>query len=73
MKIYNYFKNIVIQNTSQEFRLKSEDETINYFLEEIQWNELMSKTQIYIEHFRIEHASSNTGCILISAFSSLFL
>ena len=43
MKIYDYFKNLVDKNTSQEFRLKNIDETRNYFLEEIKKNELMSK------------------------------
>ena len=47
-------------NISQEFRLKRIDETRNYFLEEIQQNELMSKkhkkvcTSLnYIEHYFI--------------------
>ena len=31
------------ENISQEFRLKNTDETRNYFIEEIIWNELMSK------------------------------
>ena len=45
---------------SQEFRLKNIDETKNYFLEEIEKNELMGKkrekfcsTLNYIEHFLI--------------------
>ena len=65
------------ENISQEFRLKNIDETRNYFLEEIKQNELMSKrhkkvcTNLnYIEHFLIV-ASKITGCISISAFSSL--
>ena len=77
MKIYNYFKNIVEENISQEFRLKSIDETRNYFLEEIKQNELMSKkhkkvckTLNYMEHFLIL-APTITGCISISAFASL--
>ena len=70
MKIYSCFKNIDIKNISQEFRLKNMDKTRNYFLEEIFQNKLMSKTLIYIEHFSIL-ASAFTGCILISAFSSL--
>ena len=36
--MYNYFKNI-----SQEFRLKKINETRNYFLKEIDQNELISK------------------------------
>ena len=62
---------------SQEFRLKNIDETRNYFLEEIKQNELMSKkpkkvctTLNYIEHFLIL-ASTITGCVSISAFTSL--
>ena len=43
MKIYNYFKDMLEENISQEFRLKNIDETRNYFLEEIKQNELMSK------------------------------
>ena len=43
MKIYNYFKNMVEENISQEFRLKNIDETRNYLIEEINQNELMSK------------------------------
>ena len=46
------------ENISQEFRLKDIDETRNYFLEEIEQNELMSGKQNkvcttlnYIEHF----------------------
>ena len=62
---------------SQEYRLKNINETINYFLEEIELNELMSRkhkkvstTLNYIEHFLIL-ASTFTGCISISAFASL--
>ena len=43
MKIYNYFKIMVKENVSQQFRLKNIDETRNYFLEEIEQNELMSR------------------------------
>ena len=63
---------------SQEFRLKKINETRNYFLEEIEQNELMNKnhekvctTLSYIEHFLIL-TSTITGCISISAFASLF-
>ena len=62
---------------SQEFRLKNKNETRNYFIGEINQNELMSKkhkkvgtTLNYIEHFLIL-ASAITGCISISAFVSL--
>ena len=42
MNIYNSFKNVVEENISQECRLKDVDETRNYFLEEIEQNELRS-------------------------------
>ena len=42
LEIYNYLKNLVEENISQEFRLKNIDKTRNYFLEEIKENELMS-------------------------------
>ena len=45
LKINNYFKNIVEEKISQEFRLKNIDETRNYFLEEIKQKELISKKQ----------------------------
>ena len=34
---------MVEENISQEFRLKDVDETINYFLEKIEQNEVMSR------------------------------
>ena len=62
---------------AEEFELKNIDETRNYFLEEIQQNDLMSKkhknvcvTLDYIQHFFIL-AATVTGCISISAFVSL--
>ena len=62
---------------SQEFRLKSMDETENYFLEEIEQNELISRKHKkvctivnYIKHFLIL-ASAMTGSILIAVFASL--
>ena len=68
---------MVEENTTQEFRLKNIDETRNYFVKEIEQNELMSrkqkkicKTLNYIEHFLIL-ASTITGCISISSFASL--
>ena len=39
----NYFKNMVEENISQEFRLKNIDETINYLIEEIKQKQLMIK------------------------------
>ena len=48
------------ENINQEFRLKNIDKTRNYFVEEIEQTELMSKklkkictTVNYIEHFFI--------------------
>ena len=62
---------------NQEFRFWKIDEIRNYVLEEIKQNELMSRkhekvcvTLNYIEHFLIL-ASAVTGCISLSAFSSL--
>ena len=43
LKTYNYFKNMVEENISQEFRLQNEYKTRYYFLEEIQQNKLMSR------------------------------
>ena len=68
---------MVKENISQEFRLKNIDETRNYFLEEINQNELMHRKhkKVYTtlnctEKFLVL-ASAITGCILISAFASL--
>ena len=63
--MYYYFKNMVDENISQEFRLKNLDET--KILKEIKQNELMSNNlknvyQNYIKHFLIL-ASTVTGCI----------
>ena len=65
------------ENISQEFRLKNIDETRNYFIEEINQNELVNKKHRkvcivlnYIEHFLIL-VSTVTGCDSISAFTSL--
>ena len=62
---------------SQKFRIKNINKTRNYFLEEIEENELMSKKPKKIctflnhtEHFLIL-ASTITGCNSISAFASL--
>ena len=41
--MYNYFKNMVEENISQEFILKNIDETRNYFIEDIKQNELLFK------------------------------
>ena len=68
---------MVERNIDMEFRLKNINETRNYFLEEIKYNELMSRkykkvcaTLNCIEHFLIL-ASTITGCISIFAFASL--
>ena len=68
---------MVEENISPEFRLKNIDETRIHFLEEIKQNKLMSRkhkkvypTLNYIENFLIL-ASTITGCISISSFSSL--
>ena len=70
MKIYNYFTNMVEENISQEIRLKSIDETRNYFLQKIKQNELMSRkrkevctTLNYIELFLLL-ASTITASLL---------
>ena len=69
---------MVEENISQEFRLKKIDETRNYFLKEIEQNELISKkhkkvcaTLNYIEHLLIL-ISRITGCISFSYFAFLF-
>ena len=58
--------------------MKKADESRNYFIEEINQNELISKkhknvrrVMNYIEHLLIL-ISTFTGCVPISAFSSLF-
>ena len=68
---------MVGENISQKFRLKNIDETRNYIIKEINWNDLMSKkhkrvcpTLNYIENFLIL-ASTITGYVSISAFASL--
>ena len=65
------------KNISQEFRSKNIDETRNYFLEEIEQNEWISRKDKkvcaflnYIEHFLIL-VSAITECISISAFTYL--
>ena len=41
MKVYNYFKNMVEESMSQEFRMKKMEKTRNYFVKEIEQNQLM--------------------------------
>ena len=67
------------ENIRQEFRLKNIDKTKNYFLEDIEQNELMSRKHKkvfailnYTELFLVL-ACSITECISISAFSSLLM
>ena len=66
---------MVGESISQELKLKNIDKTINYLIEEIKKNELMSRkhkkvctTLNCIEHFLIL-ASAITGCISISSFT----
>ena len=66
---------MVEENISKELRVKNIDKTRNYFLEEIQQNELMSKKHIkvcatlnYIEHF-LFWGSAITRCISNSAIT----
>ena len=40
--MYNYFKKLIEENTSQEFRSKNMNESRFFFLEEIKESELMS-------------------------------
>ena len=65
------------ENISQEFRSKTIDETINYFIKEVNQNELMSKkhkkvcrVSNYTEHLLIL-VSTVTRCVSVSAFVSL--
>ena len=65
------------ENISQKSKLKNIEETKNYFIKEIDQNELMSKkhkklpTKLnYTEHFFFL-ASVVTGCVSISVFASL--
>ena len=76
LKVYKYFKNTAEENIIQEFRLKNTDDARNYFHEETEQNELMSRnyksictTLNYTEHFLIL-ASASTACISISVFVS---
>ena len=67
----------MVEEASIEFRLRKIDGTRNYLLDEIKYNDLMSekykktcKYLHYVENFLIL-ASTVTGCVLISAFTSL--
>ena len=43
MKLYNYFKNMIEENISQELRLKNIDDKRNYFLEGMEQDEVMKR------------------------------
>ena len=65
------------ENIGQEFRSKEIDKTRNYSVEEMKQIELISKKHKkicnilqYSEHLLLL-ASTNTGCVSISAFASL--
>ena len=65
------------ENMNQELRLKKIDEIRNYLIEEINWNELMSKNHKklcrvlnYIDNSLIV-ISTITGSVSILAFASL--
>ena len=65
------------KNTSQGFRLKNTEKTRNYFLEEIEQNELINRnhkkvctTLNYTEYF-LTLTSTISGYISSSAFASL--
>ena len=65
------------ENINHELRLKNIEEIKNYFIKEINQNELMSKKHEKVctilnhnEHFLIL-APAITGCVSVSAFASL--
>ena len=65
------------ENIGQEFRSKEIDKTRNYSVEEMKQIQLISKKHKkvcnilqYSEHLLVL-ASTNTGCVSISAFASL--
>ena len=67
------------ENINQEFRLKNIEETRNFFIKEIDHNELMSKkhkkicTHLnYIEHF-LTLFSTVSVCILVFTFAPCFV
>ena len=66
----------MVEEVSLEFRLRNNDETKNYLLDERKRNYLMSekyketcKYLNYVEHL-LTLASAVTGCVSISAFAS---
>ena len=70
---------MVEENLSQEFRLKNIEQTRNYFIKEIDQNELMTKkhkkvcTTLHNNEDFLILAPAITGCISISAFVSLLI
>ena len=67
----------MVEEASLQFRLRKIDETRNFLLDEIKHNDLMiekfkktCKYLNYVEHLLIL-VSTVTGCVSISAFSSL--
>ena len=65
---------MVQENISQKFRYKNIDETRNYFVEEIEQNELMSKKhkKVYVTLSYTEHFLFLTSeCMSISGLACL--
>ena len=49
--MFNSFKDIFDKNVSQEFRFKNINETRNYFVKEIDKNQLMKKSiKRFVQH-----------------------
>ena len=65
------------KNIAQEFKMKNLHETINYLVEQINQNELMSKKhkKLYrvLNYIELLHILNYTvsGCVFITAFGSL--
>ena len=77
MKLYNYFRNSSEGDKSQEFRLKKIKEINNFFIKEIDQNEMMSNNNKkictilnYIECF-LTLVFAVIGCVSISTFACL--
>ena len=65
------------ESASQKFRMENKEESRNYFMKEIDQNELMSNkcrkvctTLNYVEHLLI-CVSAVAGCVFISTFATL--